>query len=530
MIAQINTGRGFGGLVNYANDIAHKNTVIIASAGVSTTTNATIVASFKAQARMRPSLKNFVGHISLSFHPDDTPRLTNEFMAEVAKEYLRRRGIVNTQFVIFRHHDQPHGHVHVVYNRIDNDGNAIKGDCNFRASAAVTKALTREYGLTFGKGKRDVRRSHLKGRDAVKYQLYDTISAVLSHCHDWQTGLIPVFLKNEFMGDPFFWSMKSILTIHNLKFQGVWDIETLEGCTGFPKDLFTPDKLEYKKNGNMLKGGLVYADYITTVSDSYAIEIQSPEYGEGLNGLLYARRLDMQGIVNGIDYDVYNPRTDGKLYVNYDASDFRKKKWQNKTKLQQELGLTVDKKKYMIGLISRLTDQKGLDLIRYVMDRVTDEFTQFVVIGTGDPQYENMFRSYAWKYGDRISANICYSDDLAHKLYAAADAFLMPSRFEPCGLTQLISFRYGTVPIVRETGGLRDTVKAYNEYENSGDGFSFRNYNGEEMLNIINYSKHIYFDKKKQWNQMVDRGMANDYSWNRSRGRYEEIYDYLINR
>lgn len=350
------------------------------------------------------------------------------------------------------------------------------------------------------------------------------------HCHDWQTGLIPVFLKNEFMGDPFFWSMKSILTIHNLKFQGVWDIETLEGCTGFPKDLFTPDKLEYKKNGNMLKGGLVYADYITTVSDSYAIEIQSPEYGEGLNGLLYARRLDMQGIVNGIDYDVYNPRTDGKLYVNYDASDFRKKKWQNKTKLQQELGLTVDKKKYMIGLISRLTDQKGLDLIRYVMDRVTDEFTQFVVIGTGDPQYENMFRSYAWKYGDRISANICYSDDLAHKLYAAADAFLMPSRFEPCGLTQLISFRYGTVPIVRETGGLRDTVKAYNEYENSGDGFSFRNYNGEEMLNIINYSKHIYFDKKKQWNQMVDRGMANDYSWNCSRGRYEEIYDYLINR
>ena len=350
------------------------------------------------------------------------------------------------------------------------------------------------------------------------------------HCHDWQTGLIPVFLKNEFMGDPFFWSMKSILTIHNLKFQGVWDIETLEGCTGFPKDLFTPDKLECKKNGNMLKGGLVYADYITTVSDSYAIEIQSPEYGEGLNGLLYARRLDMQGIVNGIDYDVYNPRTDGKLYVNYDASDFRKKKWQNKTKLQQELGLTVDKKKYMIGLISRLTDQKGLDLIRYVMDRVTDEFTQFVVIGTGDPQYENMFRSYAWKYGDRISANICYSDDLAHKLYAAADAFLMPSRFEPCGLTQLISFRYGTVPIVRETGGLRDTVRAYNEYENSGDGFSFRNYNGEEMLNIINYSKHIYFDKKKQWNQMVDRGMANDYSWNRSRGRYEEIYDYLINR
>ena len=350
------------------------------------------------------------------------------------------------------------------------------------------------------------------------------------HCHDWQTGLLPVYLKNEFAANPFFWGIKSIITIHNLKFQGIWDKEWVQGVSGLTDDLFTPDKLEFNKDANMLKGGLVYADYITTVSDSYANEIQTDYYGEGLNGLLSARHFDMQGIVNGIDYDVYNPRTDGKLYVNYDASDFRKKKWQNKTKLQQELGLTVDKKKYMIGLISRLTDQKGLDLIRYVMDRVTDEFTQFVVIGTGDPQYENMFRSYAWKYGDRISANICYSDDLAHKLYAAADAFLMPSRFEPCGLTQLISFRYGTVPIVRETGGLRDTVKAYNEYENSGDGFSFRNYNGEEMLNIINYSKHIYFDKKKQWNQMVDRGMANDYSWNRSRGRYEEIYDYLINR
>ena len=350
------------------------------------------------------------------------------------------------------------------------------------------------------------------------------------HCHDWETGLIPVFLKNEFLRDAFFWGIKNILTVHNLKFQGVWDIKTMQGLTGFSKNLFTPDKLEYKKDANMLKGGLVYADYITTVSDSYAKEIQSPEYGEGLHGLLYARRLDMQGIVNGIDYDVYNPKTDTKIYTNYDVSDFRKKKVQNKLKLQQDLGLAVDKRKYMIGLISRLTDQKGLDLIRYVMDRLVDDYTQFVVIGTGDAYYENMFRHYAWKYDDRISANICYSDDLAHKLYAAADAFLMPSRFEPCGLTQLISFRYGTVPIVRETGGLKDTVRAYNEYENTGDGFSFTNYNGEEMLNTINYSKHIYFDRKKQWNQMVDRGMQKDFSWNTSKRRYEEIYDYLINR
>lgn len=348
------------------------------------------------------------------------------------------------------------------------------------------------------------------------------------HCHDWQTGLLPVYLKNEFAANPFFWGIKSIITIHNLKFQGIWDKEWVQGVSGLTDDLFTPDKLEFNKDANMLKGGLVYADYITTVSDSYANEIQTDYYGEGLNGLLSARHFDMQGIVNGIDYNAYDPDTDGKIYCHYNAENFRKKKFNNKLKLQEELGLAVDKKKYMIGLISRLTDQKGLNLINHVMEGIIDDYTQFVVIGTGDPQYENMFRHYAWKYPDRVSANICYSDDLAHKLYAAADAFLMPSRFEPCGLTQLISFRYGTVPIVRETGGLRDTVKAYNEYENSGDGFSFSNYNADEMLSVINYSKHIFFDKKREWNQMVDRGMANDFSWNASKYKYEGLYNYLL--
>ena len=348
------------------------------------------------------------------------------------------------------------------------------------------------------------------------------------HCHDWQTGLIPVYLKNEFAANSFFWGIKSIFTIHNLKFQGIWDIKTMQGFTGFHSGLFTPDMLEFKKDANMLKGGLVYADYITTVSDTYANEIQTPYYGEGLNGLLSARHFDMQGIVNGIDYSVYNPETDPKIFEHYNVDSFRKNKSVNKTRLQEMLGLEVDKKKYMIGLISRLTDQKGLDLINYVMDRLVDGYTQIVVIGTGDPQYENMFRHYAWKYPDRVSANICYNDDLAHKLYAAADAFLMPSRFEPCGLTQMISFRYGTVPIVRETGGLKDTVKPFNEYENTGDGFSFTNYNADEMLSIINYSKHIYYDRKRQWNQMIERGMRNDFSWNASKFRYEGLYNYLL--
>jgi len=350
----------------------------------------------------------------------------------------------------------------------------------------------------------------------------------LIHCHDWQTGFIPVYLKNEFSADSYYWGIKTIMTIHNLRFQGVWDVETIQGYTGFSSDLFTPDKLEYKKDANMLKGGLVYADYVTTVSNTYAYEIQTPEYGEGLDGLLSARHYDMQGIVNGIDYNVYNPADDKAIFKNFTAEDFRTKKSINKTKLQEQLGLAVDKKKFMIGLISRLTDQKGLDLINYVMDSITDEFTQFVVIGTGDPYYENLMRHYAWKYPDRVSANICYSDDLAHKLYAAADAFLMPSAFEPCGLTQLISYRYGTVPIVRETGGLKDTVAPFNEYENSGTGFSFTSYNADDMLYVINYAKHIYFDKKKQWNQMVDRGMSADYSWTASRGQYEGLYNYLL--
>ena len=374
--------------------------------------------------------------------------------------------------------------------------------------------------------------------DMEKYTFFD--KAVLSmlplidfrpdliHCHDWQTGLIPVYLKTEFQANPFFHGIKSIMTIHNLKFQGIWDVKTLQGLSGLPGELFTPDKLEFNKQGNMLKGGLVYADYITTVSPSYANEIQTSYYGEGLDGLLVSRHYDMQGIINGIDYIAYDPATDQSIYKNYDITSFRKEKKVNKERLQEDLDLAVDGKKYMIGLISRLTDQKGLDLINYCIEGIVDSNTQLVVIGTGEAQYENMFRHYAWKYPDRISANICYSEDLARKLYAAADAFLMPSRFEPCGLTQLISFRYGTVPIVRETGGLKDTVVPFNEYEHTGDGFSFMNYNGDELLNTVNYSKYIYFVKKAQWNKMVERGMQKDYSWAHSKGNYEGLYRYLI--
>ncbi|BAK48323.1 MAG: glycogen synthase [Lachnospiraceae bacterium] len=352
----------------------------------------------------------------------------------------------------------------------------------------------------------------------------------LIHCHDWETGMVPVYLKNEFQGDMFFWGMKSIMTIHNLKFQGVWDVKTVQGITGLPKELFTPDKLEYHKDANMLKGGLVYADYITTVSESYAGEIQMDYYGEGLNGLLSARHFDLQGIVNGIDYDVYNPETDPYIYKNYSVDNFRKIKKENKIRFQEDFHLTVDHSKFLIGLVSRLTDQKGLDLVDYAIEGIADEFTQFVVVGTGEERYENMFRYYAGKHSDRISANICYSDELSHRLFAAADAFLVPSRFEPCGLTQMIACRYGTVPIVRETGGLRDTVQPFNEYENTGNGFSFANYNADEMLHTINYAKQIYFEKKRKWNLIAERGMKIDFSWKVSANRYAGLYNYLLGK
>lgn len=348
------------------------------------------------------------------------------------------------------------------------------------------------------------------------------------HCHDWQTGLIPVYLKNEFMGDLFYHGIKAVMTIHNLRFQGIWDIDTMKAITGLDGGLFTSDKLEFYNNGNMLKGGLAYADAITTVSDTYAEEIKTLEYGEGLQGILNARSHDLTGIVNGIDYDSYNPEKDKTLFVNYTKDDFRKKKFKNKLELQKELGLPVDKNKFMIGLVSRLTDQKGLDLIETVMDGILDENTQLVVVGTGEEQYEKMFRHYETIHPEQVSANILYSDKLARQLYASADAFLMPSRFEPCGLTQLISFRYGTAPIVRETGGLKDTVNAYNAEENSGDGFSFTHYDAEEMLGAINYAKELFFNNKRRWNQLVERGMNKDFSWHASKQRYEELYQHLI--
>lgn len=347
------------------------------------------------------------------------------------------------------------------------------------------------------------------------------------HCHDWQAGLIPVYLDHFRYYNEYFEGIKTVMTIHNLKFQGVWSIQGMKDITGLPDYYFTNDKLEAYGDANMLKGGIVYADKVTTVSSTYSEEIKTPFYGERLDGLMNARSNSLLGIVNGIDYEDFNPETDPHIEKNYNVENFRKEKSKNKSALQEELGLEKDPKKMMIGVVSRLTDQKGFDLVACVMEELCEEDVQFVILGTGEEQYENLFRHYAWKYPEKVSANIYYSEPMSHKVYASCDAFLMPSLFEPCGLSQLMSLRYGTLPIVRETGGLKDTVESYNEVEKTGTGFSFTNYNAHEMLDTVRRAVNVYYDKKRDWNKIVERAMTEDFSWNNSARQYEALYDAL---
>ena len=348
------------------------------------------------------------------------------------------------------------------------------------------------------------------------------------HCHDWHTGLIPVYLHDRFGKMDFYSKTRTIMTIHNLKFQGRWGVDEVRSITGLSDYYFSPKRLESYKDANLLKGGLVYADAITTVSETYAEEIKTEFFGEGLNGLLNKRANSLRGIVNGIDYESFDPENNPMIFKNYTVDTFRKDKRKNKKELQKELGLTIDEKVMMIGIVSRLTDQKGFDLINAVMDELCNENIQIVILGTGENRYENMFRHFDWKYNDKVSANIYYSEELSHKIYAACDAFLMPSLFEPCGLSQLMSLRYGTIPIVRETGGLRDTVEPYNEYESTGTGFSFANYNAHEMLATIRYAESIFYKHKAEWNRIIDRAMKQDFSWGVSALKYQAMYDWLI--
>lgn len=346
------------------------------------------------------------------------------------------------------------------------------------------------------------------------------------NCNDWQTGAVPVFL-DTFLDNPFYQGIKTVMSIHNLKYQGRWNLEKIKDFMGISDYYFTEDKLEYYKDANLLKGGLVYADRISTVSESYANEIQTGWYGEGLDGLISARKNDLTGIVNGISYTEWDPAKDKMIFENYTKTNFVSKKKTNKIELQKMLNLPVDENIFTVGIVSRLTDQKGFDLVATALEELCAGGMQIIILGTGDEKYENLFRHYAWKYPDKVSANIYFSNEMSHKIYAGCDAFLMPSAFEPCGLSQLISMRYGTLPVVRETGGLKDTVIPYNEFTNEGTGFSFANYNAHEMLHILKYAMQVFYDDKKAWNSLIRNAMKADYSWDISADKYIEMYSSL---
>ena len=344
------------------------------------------------------------------------------------------------------------------------------------------------------------------------------------HCHDWQAALVPVYLRTLFQTTPLS-RAKTVFTIHNLRFQGVYNIPTVRYWSGLPDYVFNKDALTQNwLDANMMKGGLTYCNMITTVSNTYAREIQTPAYGEKLDAHLRYHSGKLRGIVNGIDYDIWSPWTDPMLHTNYDITNVLPRKKENKRALQEELGLWQDDHKFVIGLISRLTNQKGLDLVNAILPQIMDEHTQVVVLGTGDTMYEDAFRYYEHVYKGNLCANIMYDEGRAHRIYAGCDALLVPSKFEPCGLTQLIGMHYGTIPIVRETGGLKDTVQPRNEFTNDGNGFTFDRYDAGLLLDAINRAKTFYFTNRYCWDEMVQRDMDKNVSWENSAWQYRNLY------
>ena len=344
------------------------------------------------------------------------------------------------------------------------------------------------------------------------------------HCHDWQAALVPLYLRTCFK-DSNVGRASCVLTIHNLRFQGIYDRKTIQYWSGLPDYVFNKDCLTQNwLDANMLKGGITYSNVVTTVSNTYAGEIQTEEYGEGLEEHLRYHHNKLVGIVNGIDTDIWNPATDKLLAAPYDSTNVIENKKANKKALQESLGLEVDDHKIVIGLISRLTNQKGLDLVNSVIPHIMDEHTQVVVLGTGDAEYEDAFRYYENAYKGNFCAYIAYNENVAHNIYAGCDALLVPSRFEPCGLTQLISMRYGSVPIVRETGGLKDTVQPYNLFDNTGNGFTFDRYESGLLYDAINRAKTLYFENRTYWDDMVVRNMKKDVSWEQSAKHYKDMY------
>jgi len=349
------------------------------------------------------------------------------------------------------------------------------------------------------------------------------------HAHDWQSGMVPALLRIQYGHLDFYKNIRTVYTIHNLQYQGVFGIEEVRDVLSLPDEVFTDDKLECFGAANFMKAAIVYADEITTVSPSYAEEIQTAYYGERLDGLLRARRNSLSGVLNGIDIKTYDPANDPMIAATYTVEDMSGRA-HCKEFLQQKLGLEVREDIPVIAMVTRLSGQKGLDLVDHVIGQLLEEDIQLVVLGMGESRYVNLFSWAEQQYPGRVAARFTMDSRLAHEIYAGADMFLMPSKFEPCGLSQMIALRYGCVPIVRETGGLRDTVLSYNHYNNAGNGFTFFNYNAHDMLFTVRRAVRYYYTKPEVWRTLQIRGMQGNYSWDASAETYMELYRSILSK
>lgn len=348
------------------------------------------------------------------------------------------------------------------------------------------------------------------------------------HSNDWHTGLVPLYIQDFAKGDYFYKNIKTVFTMHNLKYQGIFPASILEEIAGLSREYIHEDGLKYGECINMMKAGIVYSNILTTVSKNYAEEIKYSFFGEGLEGIIRKHEDKLVGIVNGIDYNVYNPKTDKLIQKNYSIDRIRDKK-QNKLALQERYNLPINPDIPVIGMVSRLVAMKGIDLVRRILDELLQEDVQIVILGTGDREYENLFYYYQDKYPKKVASRIYFNEKESHLIYSGADIFLMPSMAEPCGISQLISLRYGTIPIVRETGGLRDTVQPYNQYTGEGNGFSFANFNAHELLFVLKRALEVYRNKE-EWAELMKRAMKSKHDWEESSKEYIKIYEELSSK
>lgn len=360
--------------------------------------------------------------------------------------------------------------------------------------------------------------------EAINYM--EDFSPEILHCNDWHTAIAIPLLKEHYRWSALHNQIRTVLTIHNLKYQGVFEKEMLHEILNLGEEYFSEDRLKFYDRISFLKGGIIFADAINTVSITYAEEIKTEAYGEGLHGLLNSRSKDLYGIVNGLDIELNDPRKDKNIFYNYDENNFQLKKL-NKEQLQKKLGLPINKDVPVIGMVIRLEEQKGLELIEEVMEEILKENIQLIILGTGNKKYEDMFRFYEANNSQKLSANIYFDENLAQQIYAASDIFLMPSKFEPCGIGQLIALRYGSIPIVRETGGLNDTVFSYNKDTGNGNGFSFKEFNSKDMLYTIRRAIEYYY-QKEVWGELVKKAIKGDYSWNKSAQEYLNMYNNIL--